>query len=194
MRIKKMGVAGDTIVEVMLALSVLGAVIVGGYSIATRSLNGVRVSQERSEALKIAEAQIEAVRQEISSITNVQSLFVHTSGPLTGVPLSAGDIKWYGKAPGSPLPAGNEFGFCVSPAGESVRIDLIDAEKINVGVPPYPSECNQQGLYYVYINTTIANVPSGGSLTYRVYVTWERAGGGGVETLNLQNRFMIVNG
>lgn len=53
---------GDTIVEVMIALSVIGLTIATGYSIATRSLNGVRVSHERSEATKIAEGQIEQVK------------------------------------------------------------------------------------------------------------------------------------
>ncbi len=58
---------GDTIIEVMIALSVLMVIIVGGYSIATRSLNGVRIAQERSEASKIAEGQLEAINERIAA-------------------------------------------------------------------------------------------------------------------------------
>jgi type II secretory pathway pseudopilin PulG len=96
---------GDTIVEFMLALSVLGLIIVGGYSIATRSLNGVRVSQERGEALKIAEAQIETVRQKISSTDNYADIL---NGGFAGA-----NPTW-GVATGKPAYLSTpEYGFCV---------------------------------------------------------------------------------
>lgn len=58
--------AGDTIVEVLIGLAVLGSVLTAGYSISTRSLNGIRVSQERGEALKIAEEQLEKIRYNLA--------------------------------------------------------------------------------------------------------------------------------
>lgn len=54
--------SGTTIVELLISVAVLGAVLVGGYSIATRSLNGVQVAKERTEALRLAEGQIEQIR------------------------------------------------------------------------------------------------------------------------------------
>lgn len=53
---------GDTIVEVLIAVAVLGLIIAAGFAIANRSLRGVRRAQERSEALKIAERQIERIK------------------------------------------------------------------------------------------------------------------------------------
>lgn len=54
--------AGDTIVEVLFAITVVSAVLGGAYATVNRSLIGVRQSQERGEALKIAEGQMERLR------------------------------------------------------------------------------------------------------------------------------------
>ncbi len=72
---------GDTIIEVMIALSVLMVIIVGGYSIATRSLNGVRIAQERSEASKIAEGQLEAINERIAAAGGNFSVVSDTTSP-----------------------------------------------------------------------------------------------------------------
>jgi len=53
---------GDTIVEVLVALTVTSALIGGAYATTNKSLTGARASQERSEALKIAETQAERLR------------------------------------------------------------------------------------------------------------------------------------
>lgn len=54
---------GDTIVEVMLALVVISTAIGVSYSVANRSLKGMRISQERAEATKIAESQAERLKK-----------------------------------------------------------------------------------------------------------------------------------
>ena len=53
---------GDTIVEVLIALAVLLAVIVGAYVSANKSQHASQASQERAEAVKAAESQIERVK------------------------------------------------------------------------------------------------------------------------------------
>jgi prepilin-type N-terminal cleavage/methylation domain-containing protein len=53
---------GDTIVEVLIVLAVVGLALAVSYSIANRSLLGVRQAQEHSEALQIAQTQIERLR------------------------------------------------------------------------------------------------------------------------------------
>ncbi len=58
----KLGSRGDTIVEVLIAVAIVGVVLTGAYASARRSLNGVRASQERAEALKIAEGQLEMLK------------------------------------------------------------------------------------------------------------------------------------
>ena len=52
---------GDTIVEVLLAIAVVSVVLAGAYASVTRSLNSARVSQERSEAVKLVESQLESL-------------------------------------------------------------------------------------------------------------------------------------
>jgi type II secretory pathway pseudopilin PulG len=60
---------GDTIVEVLIALAVLATVIVGAYASANRSQNSSQASQERAEAVKIAETQIEQLKGLLASST-----------------------------------------------------------------------------------------------------------------------------
>ncbi len=53
---------GDTIIEVMLATAVIGLVIGMSYASASRALRTGRFAQEQTEALKIAESQIERLK------------------------------------------------------------------------------------------------------------------------------------
>ena len=54
--------AGDTIIEVMLAIAVIGMVLGASYATATRALRTGRFAQEQTEALKLAESQIEKLK------------------------------------------------------------------------------------------------------------------------------------
>lgn len=63
MRLKRLGNRGDTIVEVLLAIAVVSAVLGGAYVATNRSLGGVRQSQERGEALKFVEGQLERLKE-----------------------------------------------------------------------------------------------------------------------------------
>lgn len=58
----KLGKAGDTIVEVMLAMTVVSLVLTGAFVSSSKAFHGGRLSQERGEALKLAEAQIENLK------------------------------------------------------------------------------------------------------------------------------------
>lgn len=55
---------GDTIVEVMIALAVISLTVALSYATAQRSLRIGQRAQERTEALKVAESQLEALRIE----------------------------------------------------------------------------------------------------------------------------------
>ena len=62
MRIRNRSFRGDTIVEVLLAIAVTSLVIAGAYVAVDRSLKASRAAQERGEAVKVAEAQIERLK------------------------------------------------------------------------------------------------------------------------------------
>lgn len=57
---------GDTIVEVLISISVLSLILTASYALANRSSQGVRQAQERSEALKITEGLLEKLKSELS--------------------------------------------------------------------------------------------------------------------------------
>ncbi len=66
-KLSKINQRGDTIVEVLIALTVVGFMLTGAYASARRSLFAVRASQERLEALKYAEGQIEMIKYDIGT-------------------------------------------------------------------------------------------------------------------------------
>ncbi len=53
---------GDTIIEVMLAMAIIGAVLGAAFGIANRNMQIAQTSKERTEALKLAESQIELLK------------------------------------------------------------------------------------------------------------------------------------
>lgn len=55
--------AGDTIVEVLIAVACLALVLGIAYNIAVKSAGNTEVTQERSEALQLAQSQIEFLRE-----------------------------------------------------------------------------------------------------------------------------------
>lgn len=55
--------AGDTIVEVLLAVVVVGLAVGLGYGVASRSLKSNQQAQERVEALKQVESQVERLKK-----------------------------------------------------------------------------------------------------------------------------------
>lgn len=67
--------AGDTIVEVLIAVAIVGAVLAGAFTVSQKSVLAVRNSQEQSEMLQILQGQVELVR----------ALALTTATPNTGV-------------------------------------------------------------------------------------------------------------
>ena len=61
---------GDTIVEVLIAILVVGTVLGGAYVAANRYFKNVRQAQEYTNALKIAEGQIEQIKAFIDNNDN----------------------------------------------------------------------------------------------------------------------------
>ena len=53
---------GDTIIEVLIAMSVVGLVLGAAFGIANRAALTGRAAQERTDALKVAESQLELLK------------------------------------------------------------------------------------------------------------------------------------
>ena len=78
---------GDTIVEVLISITVISLVLGGAYVTTNKSLQGTRSAQERGNALKLAESQVEQIKGVLA--TNPSAIFggatpspfcVYTSG------------------------------------------------------------------------------------------------------------------
>lgn len=53
---------GDTIVEVLICILIISSVLAGAFATTNQSLRSVRSAQERSQAIRIAETQLERLR------------------------------------------------------------------------------------------------------------------------------------
>jgi type II secretory pathway pseudopilin PulG len=71
---------GDTIVEVLVSLAILSSALAISYATASRSLLQTRQAQEHSEALKIAENQMENLRQLAGSTDPTKDIFITGNG------------------------------------------------------------------------------------------------------------------
>ena len=63
MSAKRLTERGDTIVEVLIAISVMSLLIGGAFVLTNRSLQGTRAAQERLNALKLVESQLEQLKK-----------------------------------------------------------------------------------------------------------------------------------
>ncbi len=185
---KKLANKGDTIIEVMIALTVLMLIVGGGYSIATRSLNGVQIAKERSEANKIAEGQLEAIRWRVQNNPNLASL--NTDGFINAT--GASGTNWNGLN----NPSGwNTNQFCVvTSTGGTPPATTITA------TPVSPTQCSlgEGERYRVRITTGLTIIhPTNSSigdrkqLTYQVVVEWDRSGGGNTEEIEVADRYVV---
>jgi Tfp pilus assembly protein PilV len=64
---------GDTIVEVLIAIAVITSVLGGAFVMTNRSLQNTRTAQERVNAVKLAESQVELLKDVVA--TNPDSIF-----------------------------------------------------------------------------------------------------------------------
>ncbi len=126
MRSIKNNQVGDTIVEVMLAIAIIGMVLGASYATATRALRTGRFAQEQTEALKLAESQVEQLKY-------IASLDI--------VPGTANDI-FNGSA------GQNEF--CIRDDNSFTKVRLADSSNYNSFCRA------RSGLYDILITYTSA--------------------------------------
>lgn len=78
---------GETIVEVLIAIAVIGSVLGSAYAIVSRNTKSYQQASEHTEALKIAESQLEYLRK---SPQNGSSFCFNNSGTVQGAPCPFG--------------------------------------------------------------------------------------------------------
>lgn len=159
--------AGDTLVEVMIALAIIGSVIAISYSTASRSLKVGRQAQERIEALKLAEGQVETLK-----------LVGNNGNPLRAQLYSA----VYSRASGAPQ------SFCLIVGGapaiqfQSMISPTLETDPLTFGPIPavYNSACavGVEQRYKLSIERSDSGAVPNVLSTFTVRARWERLGGG----------------
>lgn len=122
----KLNQFGDTLIEVLISATVISLAIGGAYSVANRSLKTAQQSQERVEATKIVEGQIEQLKA-LSHADDDQGIFGGGTFCLTD------GIK-----------TNNSFASGILP----LNSDPLSTPN------PYAIECQKNNLYHVAIQKT----------------------------------------
>jgi prepilin-type N-terminal cleavage/methylation domain-containing protein len=122
-----LGQRGDTIVEVLIAIAILSTILVGAYVTANRSLTTERNAQEHTQALTIAQGQVEDLYSS-GSLSSSDNCF----GPDTGIPVSTI----------CEVPYNNQDSSATStcPATVAYCYQIIDSEISPVGTKPVTYE------------------------------------------------------
>ena len=98
MSIKQLAKRGDTIVEVLISIAVVSMVLAAAFVSANRSLNGSQQSQERTEAVKYTEEQVERLKAQAAvpgnTVFTIGSSFCFDSnGAQKSMPSVVGDLS-----------------------------------------------------------------------------------------------------
>ncbi len=152
--------AGDTIVEVMIALAVTGAVIGSSFAIASRSSRVGQQAQERTEALKLVESQIELLKA--SAQSNNLTMFARTT----------------------PFCLSTNASGVVYNDNTSVPTDFIADSLGGYGAGCAQGTSNRYKMSIMVTNTTTAGITKS---LFGVTARWEKIGGG-VDEVKLQYR------
>lgn len=75
MNIRRLNQAGDTIIEVLVAVAVVSMVLASAFVTVNRTSKNARLTQENQEALKLAEGQLEAIRGLAGNAAAAATLF-----------------------------------------------------------------------------------------------------------------------
>jgi type II secretory pathway pseudopilin PulG len=149
---------GDTILEVLIAVAVLSLVLSISFSLSNRSTQGNRQAQERSEAAKITESQIELLKTYISKSS-------------TPVLPSAGS-KFCMKADGSGTVT---ISGAITPNAQD--------DTFNAFSDPTVAACNTGEYFHTYIERD-----AGSTDTYTAHTRWYKVAGRGIDEATMVHR------
>ena len=142
---------GDTIVEVLISLAILTMVLGGAYYTANQSFRNDRDAQEHSEALTIAQTQVESLRVLGNNLHGNTCI----STPLDYCYVNSSNTSEFYASNQSCLRAGSPYCYTVKITDEgSVKVGLATAStllttyKVNVSWPALSGGKDQVSLYY----------------------------------------------
>lgn len=145
--------AGDTIVEVLIAIMVISSMLVGAFSIINKSSMQIRASQERTEASRITTSLLEKIKND--------------SGPFIQDPPNT---NWRCDTAGGSVPAGPG-----SVPTEMVVSSLPVFQSSSDTAAGYNAACGRDNGGVTYI-TVYSHDPT--TDVFRIVTRWDRAGGG----------------
>ncbi len=154
---------GDTIVEVLIAMAVASLVLGSAYAVANHSMKNSRQAQEHSEALQIAQKQLEAIVSAVTDDAKVHDLEDST-------------IKYK----------------CLSDVDESV-VKQPSLQTVGSDPSNYAAACRDLGVGSGGYRTAVEYVVPAAQIPkidpyYRVYVTWPSITGNGDDQVSLSYR------
>lgn len=151
-RLRQLGSRGDTIVEVLIVLAVLGLALSISYASASRGLQQSRNAQEHSEALGIINSQVELLR----------SAFAHQAGAVIEAQATSGPFCL-----STPTPPDTVKITAITKTGANGFNENLASDPLNTA--EYIGPCNQNTLYYV-------SIVGRGSGVYDFRVRWDGIG------------------
>lgn len=181
MSLRSKSAKGDTIVEVLISIAIVGAALTGGYSLASHSLQEGISASERTAALKMAESQVEALKFRHNVYNSQNNLAAWNTTFGTGAPLnwcldatvlSQSSPNW-SPIVNSTSSSFNPENLTATGAGAHYNTGCTDTQNASTA------------KYFINI-TTPSTSPSP---TYLIVVRWLPAGNGPVSQEQLYYRF-----
>lgn len=143
---------GDTIVEVLIAISILSLIITSAFALTRRNSTTIQDTQERAAMLQVLRTQTELLRRhavkETAATPPSDSVFAHNG---------TGSAPKY---------------FCMNTSGSGLVNFAAATTMLTAGMAEYPAGCVIDSLYHVAITL---DQPRN---TFIVQGNWDRAGGG----------------
>ncbi len=176
---------GDTLIEVVICIAIVGAVITGSYALASNSLQEGISSSEHTQAIKQAESQIEAlkIRNKNSKASTWETKFADDS-PISPIQGSCLDISAT-----SELDATGNLNTNWSPIKNNF-VTSTTPDDLSTDAGHYNPVCvHTVAATEYYINITAAGSSSSTSPTYLVTIRWNSIGSGPQSQAKLYYRF-----
>jgi len=172
--LRKLGIRGDTMVEVLLASVILSIVLAGAYGLSSRATRLNQSSYERTKASNLIQEQIEYLRAAQNEDGNA---WRDITNPALGV-----EAYWECRDTSTEVyPENQDYEFFLSGDGDDVILENTN---------PQGENYKTDGLFYTWIAKQ--NDGSSGYIDFYIYTCWEGLGGIGDQAtgtvMRLENR------